>query len=137
MIATAAVLLLLLKLSLQASVATDSLTITQSGSGITSEPCGENEVMLECGSSCEPTCMSKSPQCEDECSVDVCGCIEGFIRSEIGGPCILASACPSEATLPQGASCDAVVCQGETHCEIVDLPCVDDHCLQEAVCVDD
>ncbi|VDM65103.1 unnamed protein product [Strongylus vulgaris] len=96
---------------------------------------------MECAPTCEPTCRFPDVHCDESCEDRVCRCKEGYIRSEQEGPCIPASACPPMPTdfdvyslMP---TCDGVVCDEGTHCEIVDLACIDGYCPQEAVCVDD
>ncbi|EPB67583.1 hypothetical protein ANCCEY_13325 [Ancylostoma ceylanicum] len=100
--------------------------ILTSGEILASGECDDNEVMMECG-----------PECEGVCALDVCRCKQGFIRSKPEGPCIEASACPSVPSEVYPDSCENVECPKYTHCEVVDLPCQNGNCIQEAVCVDD
>ncbi|KIH50735.1 trypsin Inhibitor like cysteine rich domain protein [Ancylostoma duodenale] len=111
MVTTIGALFLLLRLSSQTTpessgdfptpgdilAASDIVTtgdILTSGDNAASGYCDDNEVMMECGPLCEPTCMVPNPECDEDCAVDVCRCKEGFIRSKPDGACIEASACP-------------------------------------------
>ncbi|XP_062543020.1 cysteine-rich venom protein 6-like [Armigeres subalbatus] len=55
------------------------------------KPCGENEVYLECGSECPPTCFSWRDRRRTYCpSTCVSGCFCGlrYVRDNVTGSCI-------------------------------------------------
>uniref|UniRef100_A0A7I4YY73 TIL domain-containing protein n=1 Tax=Haemonchus contortus TaxID=6289 RepID=A0A7I4YY73_HAECO len=101
-----------------------------------SEVCEENELLTDCGARCEPTCIEPTPDCEGDCIANVCRCKQGFIRRELGGPCIEESSCPP-GRKPVPPSCHGVSCHEGAHCEVVDVPCTNGTCPQEAICIDD
>ncbi|XP_001655517.2 chymotrypsin inhibitor isoform X2 [Aedes aegypti] len=53
--------------------------------------CGENEIYLECGSECPPTCINwrlrRRTYCSSTC-VPGCFCQVRFVRDNIDGSCI-------------------------------------------------
>ncbi|WKY12439.1 hypothetical protein Q1695_003767 [Nippostrongylus brasiliensis] len=86
------------------------------------EICEENEILTDCGTQCEPTCIEQFPECNGGCAVNVCRCKQGFIRRELEGPCIEEHSCPPASEQPP-PTCDGVVCEENTHCEVVDINC--------------
>ncbi|KAK5976442.1 Trypsin Inhibitor like cysteine rich domain protein [Trichostrongylus colubriformis] len=101
-----------------------------------SEVCKQNEILTDCGARCEATCIEPVPECEGDCVSNVCRCKQGFIRQELGGECIPTSSCPpGRKQVPP--SCDGIVCYEGAHCEVVDVPCENGACPQEAICIDD
>ncbi|PIO73768.1 trypsin Inhibitor like cysteine rich domain protein [Teladorsagia circumcincta] len=121
---------------------------------LSGEVCEENELLTDCGARCEATCIEPTPECEGDCIAHVCRCKQGFIRRELGGPCIAGSSCPPgrstrlhfpfilivlfSSILEQvPPSCDGIVCSDGAHCEVVDLPCANGTCSQQAICVDE
>nr|XP_019527425.2 chymotrypsin inhibitor-like isoform X3 [Aedes albopictus] len=59
--------------------------------------CGENEIYLECGSECPPTCINwrlrrRTTYCASTC-VPGCFCKVRFVRDNTDGSCILPRDC--------------------------------------------
>ncbi|CAJ0588322.1 unnamed protein product [Cylicocyclus nassatus] len=56
--------------------------------------CQVNEVFLECGTQCEPTCTDRNPVCNRVCAIDVCQCRQGYVR-DANRRCIPVASCPA------------------------------------------
>uniref|UniRef100_A0A7E4UVB7 TIL domain-containing protein n=1 Tax=Panagrellus redivivus TaxID=6233 RepID=A0A7E4UVB7_PANRE len=55
--------------------------------------CASKEVLVACGTECEPTCDEPFPAfCSDKCVADVCQCADGFVRSAEGN-CVHLTEC--------------------------------------------
>ncbi|KAJ3659723.1 hypothetical protein Zmor_011397 [Zophobas morio] len=61
--------------------------------------CRVNEIYSECATLCPLTCQHKEPRvCPDIC-VEGCVCKDGYIRSVLGGPCVLEDVCSAYSLL--------------------------------------
>ncbi|KAK6758201.1 hypothetical protein RB195_015801 [Necator americanus] len=94
--------------------------------------CPENEELVECGGSCEPTCESRdsvNPDCIYDCIGVICRCREGFVRNS-EDKCILPKEClysekefpfdSLDAGIAPADSCDDLKCPEGTACSIED-----------------
>ncbi|WKY12965.1 hypothetical protein Q1695_004075 [Nippostrongylus brasiliensis] len=71
--------------------------------------CGTNEVLMTCGTACEPTCFDPVPFCTKQCVSNVCQCKPGFIRDALHN-CIPKESCSTNATSATPASCAELKC---------------------------
>ncbi|KJH50178.1 trypsin Inhibitor like cysteine rich domain protein [Dictyocaulus viviparus] len=99
--------------------------------------CGKGEIFMKCAPQCEATCIEPQPDCDENCAINECRCEKGLVRQQLGGLCINVTSCPSKQLTLYSVSCSGIVCDEDSHCEIVDLPCSGDDCPQAAVCVND
>ncbi|WKY12966.1 hypothetical protein Q1695_004075 [Nippostrongylus brasiliensis] len=89
--------------------------------------CGTNEVLMTCGTACEPTCFDPVPFCTKQCVSNVCQCKPGFIRDALHN-CIPKESCSTNATSATPASCAELKCPAGTSCAMVEQPCREQNC---------
>ncbi|KAL6740068.1 hypothetical protein Aduo_013456 [Ancylostoma duodenale] len=96
--------------------------------GCTTEtPCGENEERKDSASTCEATCANRNPICNKMAALNVCRCIDGYIREFDGGTCIPVEKCPSGCRVE---TCKTKKCPPGTKCVQETIFCIRAPCPQ-------
>ncbi|CAI2354090.1 unnamed protein product [Caenorhabditis sp. 36 PRJEB53466] len=82
--------------------------------------CPRNERFMSCGTACEPSCETPNPQmCTKQCIVNVCQCLQGFVRDPATNTCVRRTRCSgsSSTTAPHRCAANETFTECGTACE--------------------